>query len=65
MKIEVELMTIGDQIVAFPRSENAYRGCGLVKRDYMTIEELKILSKMGFEIVEMPVKNTKEIQNAI
>jgi hypothetical protein len=66
MKIEIELMTIGNQTVALPRSQNAFRGCQLVRRDYMTTQEIKILSKMGFEILEVPQKNKKkENQNAI
>lgn len=49
--LNVEIMTVDSQPVIRPRCLNSERACLLVKRSYLTAEELKILELMGFEII--------------
>ena len=39
------------QVLCFPMNENARYGCMLTGGGYLIPEQLKILEKMGFEIV--------------
>ncbi len=50
MKIYILISKMHELKVGLPRCESSLRFCMLVKRQFLTPEELKIISLLGFEI---------------
>ena len=50
MKIYIAPYRISNVKIGLPRCDASYRFCMLVKRNFLTDEELKIISLLGFNI---------------